>query len=597
MKCLEGQLRKEIDNLRDQITSKEQTITELTSKVRHLTDQLESMDTTATSTQEEERLAAARERDDARVQVISMLQGRVDHLSLQLVESDRQALKIQEKHKALCQTLETEKRQREEERETSQREIASLTSQLQTITNMSKEPEDSSSKIKRSGLRSLPSLGNISYINSVLQCLFSISSIKDYFTSDSYRNDVNENSENRGRVATALGQVMKAFQSEQGTVEALGNFKAVMESCSRKVTFNVQEDDDDNDDDDQEVVVEGCDLLALLLTKLHQDLTPITMYRCSLKHLREPEELKCSSVVSRMFHSVQETHVTCTRSNLIVARTREHFPVLNLDLRTDCLLEDLIKQHYEPRHVMWPCSACGRPHMCQQVSYLVRLPQLLVVCLNRSKTKETRIGFPLEDLSLQECSMPFIRSKVYSLWAVCGQRSEESASTCITNSANSSTIDPNKTSNIPNDTTTTDTITTSFATDTNLTTTTTSSNFATDASTISTTENSEPDTGFPTTSFVNDTSASTTSSFATSDTATTTNTTSSFATDTSMVSCSSTETDANEHTTGSCTPYSAFCRFTDKRRWRDCSGKLQVEYPSTLLQDSHPTILFYVAQN
>ncbi|KAK8719649.1 hypothetical protein OTU49_013888, partial [Cherax quadricarinatus] len=132
-----------------------------------------------------------------------------------------------------------------------------------------------------------------------------------------------------------------------------------------------------------------------------------------------------------------------------------------------------------------------------------------------SKTKEIRVGFPLKDFSLQKFTLlSSLNSSVYSLWAVCGQRNDETGTNGTLDSTNTS---------------------------------------------LDTTVSSVP-------------------------------------TDIEATSTTSFTMHTSNHTTASCIPYSAFYRGQGER-WRHCGGQVQEEHLDTLLQDSHPTILFYIAQN
>ncbi|KAG7166812.1 Ubiquitin carboxyl-terminal hydrolase 8-like 4 [Homarus americanus] len=201
----------------------------------------------------------------------------------------------------------------------------------------------------------LPNLGNTCYINSIIQCLFNITTLRDYFTQDTYREHVNSESEQRGEVADILARDFRGSQQR-----------------------------------------EAHDLLADLLTWLHNDLM----------------DASGSSFVSQHFHGELESVFLCSRPNpkepQVISCSREVFS--NLSLPVTCgkisSLQNLVESHFKSQMIEWDCNYCGEQHPCLHQSQIVDFPPVLLIHLSRynnqnSTLKKTRVVFPSGDLILQ----------------------------------------------------------------------------------------------------------------------------------------------------------------------------------------------------
>ncbi|XP_045619213.1 ubiquitin carboxyl-terminal hydrolase 2 [Procambarus clarkii] len=243
----------------------------------------------------------------------------------------------------------------------------------------------------------LPNLGNTCYINSVIQCLFNINSFRDYFINDTYRFQVNRESEHRGEVAHTLAGTMKALHS--------GDFDSIRDAA--KVLKHVVGAQDEEFEGSHQH--DAHDLLADLLTWLHNDLM----------------KANWSSVVSELFHGEEEALIICEERSeeTLISSTCQPFISITLPVNHahPCQLQMLLERHYEPQRIEWDCKPCGRSHLCRHEIRIVHFPPLLVIHLSRYNGRDpqaatkTSVRFPTEDLHLQGHKTPSPRYEACGL--------------------------------------------------------------------------------------------------------------------------------------------------------------------------------------
>nr|XP_045619209.1 trichohyalin-like isoform X3 [Procambarus clarkii] len=243
----------------------------------------------------------------------------------------------------------------------------------------------------------LPNLGNTCYINSVVQCLFNINSFRDYFIRDSYRRDLNRDSDQRGEVASSIAQLFKALHS---------GIENEVSERSKLLKRVVSDHDDDFRGSNQH---DAHHLLVVLLTWLHDDL----------------KNSAGTSLIARRLHG-ENTFVTiCDKHGKEISRTSDVFSVLSLPVppSTTCSLQDLLISFYKRKNVDRECSYCRRSHMCRRETSLTNLPPVLIVHLRRytgqagEPERKTWVTFPADGLNLQDYAHNY-RSPTYELFAV-----------------------------------------------------------------------------------------------------------------------------------------------------------------------------------
>ncbi|XP_069165739.1 uncharacterized protein [Procambarus clarkii] len=255
----------------------------------------------------------------------------------------------------------------------------------------------------------LPNLGNTCYINSVVQCLFSIQALRLYFVKEQYMKVLNRESEQRGEVAEALGQVFKAIETGIGTGHAINDFKRVVAVHDEMFLSQDQQ--------------EAHDLLSSLLFWLHNDLSETSSVQETTDHYPRP-----TSIISSIFHGLKESTIFCRETKKIVQTSSEMFDNLTLSVLDgdDRPLMELLQSHFEPREIDWDCQHCQRCHMCVHVTRPTTLPQVLLLHFSRfsnnnhNNSRKTRVEFPADSLSLDHhLTLETGYSPVYQLISVC----------------------------------------------------------------------------------------------------------------------------------------------------------------------------------
>ena len=115
-----------------------------------------------------------------------------------------------------------------------------------------------------SGAVGLQNIGNTCYMNSTLQCLSNIPMLREYFTSEEYKDDINlENPLGyKGKLAKAYGNIMKMMWGDSGDVCIPYGFKRIISEIKPQFAGYLQHDSQE--------------LLSSILEVLHEDLNRIT---------------------------------------------------------------------------------------------------------------------------------------------------------------------------------------------------------------------------------------------------------------------------------------------------------------------------------
>ncbi|KAK8751696.1 hypothetical protein OTU49_009844, partial [Cherax quadricarinatus] len=243
----------------------------------------------------------------------------------------------------------------------------------------------------------LPNLGNTCYINVIVQCLFNINSLRDYCIRDSYRRDINQSSEQRGEVVSAVAQLFKALHSglEKDVKDKVQLLKHVIGAHGDQYRGTQHRD--------------AHDLLADLLRWLHNDLV----------------NAAGSSLVSRRLRGENNVVTVCERCGKEVSRATDIFTILSLPVAPSrmCSLQDLIRTFYRRQKVDRECSQCRRLNTCHRDKFITLLPPVLIIHLRRyssadERERRTWVTFPADGLSLQDHTHANYHSPTYELFAV-----------------------------------------------------------------------------------------------------------------------------------------------------------------------------------
>ncbi|KAG7166813.1 Ubiquitin carboxyl-terminal hydrolase 8-like 5 [Homarus americanus] len=412
----------------------EKTIDDLNNKLIARTTRMKEYEQFISSHQDQFRdKTAYGKREVANLQAITFLKEEVERLT-QSLDGERPATQTrQDKNiEELISRMETEQHERQKERENSDHEIARLTSLLdeakqklaeQSVATTPTRHRRRQGSYRKTELDSvvvmpsgLPNLGNTCYINCVIQCLFNITTLRDYFTQDTYRRELNRSSAQKGEVALALAGVFKALHSgvEKEILKKINRLKTVVGDLNEDFRGSQQR--------------EAHDLLLELLIWLHNDLVNVSG----------------SSLVSERFQGSQESIIRCDRyPEETICRTQEPFTCLTLAVNQCCSLQELVENHYRIQKLEWDCQFCSHTHLCRHTTRITRLPQFLIFHLSRydcplinlylSLTstrndiqstwgKKINVTFPQDQLSLQEYMMQPNQSPRYELLGIVNHR-------------------------------------------------------------------------------------------------------------------------------------------------------------------------------
>ncbi|XP_069956470.1 ubiquitin carboxyl-terminal hydrolase 8 isoform X3 [Cherax quadricarinatus] len=254
----------------------------------------------------------------------------------------------------------------------------------------------------------LPNFGNTCYINSIIQCLYSIQALRQYFISEKYKKDLNNMSEQKGEVALSLAEVFQALNSGTKTDESIRKFKKVM-----------AKHDSEFEGHDQQ---EAHDLFLALLQCLHNDLS-----KSSNNEQINDHHSNSTSFIASIFYGVQKSVIYCREKKITVYSSTESFNNLTLSVlgTEEHKLGELLKNHLRPQEIDWDCQHCRQLHKCVHYTSISKLPFVLSLHFSRygnsshRNNHKGRVLFPPDNLSLGKDVAQVDYPSVYQLISVC----------------------------------------------------------------------------------------------------------------------------------------------------------------------------------
>ncbi|XP_045619211.2 trichohyalin [Procambarus clarkii] len=407
-----GQLEDEVRQLKDQVRQLEDEVRQLEDEVKQLEDQVRRLDHQARQLRQEQQrhqeqlakkdreISTQKTRLQEREEELTRLQAQAPAPPLQAPQLARVKKQIEE----LQEELRQEQRYLREQLAKKEREVFSLRTELQErnreLARRQSQVTPSVPPLQTVSALGLPNLGNTSYMNSVVQCLFNINTLRQYFIQDHYKRDVKRSSAQGGQVALALAGVFGAMESGSGVYDAMRHFKMVVEGEDKVFKLHHQP--------------KAYDLLASLLTWLHNDLVQASSSQQS-----------SSSVISRTFHGIKESVIFCPEKKRIASIANESFDNLTLTVLGDeeRPLQELLKSHLRPQEIDWECQHCRRRHKCLHYASLNKLPQVLALHFSRHPSSMARVNFPAGNLTLDAIVDGRAQYSVtYELVSVCVQQ-------------------------------------------------------------------------------------------------------------------------------------------------------------------------------
>ena len=243
----------------------------------------------------------------------------------------------------------------------------------------------------------ITNLGNTCYMNSVMQCLNSLTPLVTYFEGNTYLGDIHPDSKYNGILAKEVSAAFKIMNSRGRPISLLSLKELIGNLYNPFVGFG-QED--------------AHEFLIKLLELMYEDLG---REKISTLH-GTPDDVPNGQIdvgVPKILEILQGMHkitVLC-KSCHYTSSSFEPFNVLSLSPPTTKTsnVEKLLKCAYGDNHISYTCPGCRKQDSSRQKHEIVKLPQVLILHLKRfdvnnkgiSKNQQY-VDFPLEKLNVGE---------------------------------------------------------------------------------------------------------------------------------------------------------------------------------------------------
>ena len=231
----------------------------------------------------------------------------------------------------------------------------------------------------------LLNIGNTCYMNSVMQCLNSVTTLVGYFKDNGYHKDISTKSKHGGSFAREVGAAFKLMNKGSSPV-SLHNLKAAVGKLHHPFGGSAQQD--------------SHEFLLLMLDWLHGDLGGGTI---SPPVSNNPRYSKPDS----LFQGINQYSIMCSACHY-ESISLEPFTITSLSIPSSgkCTLQGLLKTAYETSYIDYKCPQCSTQGLCTQRSEIRKLPSMLILHLKRfdnsSRKIENEIEFPLVNLNISD---------------------------------------------------------------------------------------------------------------------------------------------------------------------------------------------------
>ena len=299
--------------------------------------------------------------------------------------------------------------------------LSSLSSNSMSTSSRSlMETIQSSSQTVIPGAVGLKNLGNTCYMNSAIQCLSNIPSLRDFFVTGDYLKTLNpQASKTKGKLAQAFAELLQEMWAGKGEFVVPSNLKDVISRFSNQFEDGAQED--------------SMELLEYLIDGIGKDCNKIKgqqpykpneeVQGCNEEKL-EKQALRNymtrnKSRVNKYFLGFLSSVVTCPIDEPQCGRkcvTMDPYTSVKLELpkredkplKLQELLRNFVREETLRREDAWYCDNCKEYKEAAKKLEFRTVPPVLVLQFKRfkyneleSKRIDTPIDFPLEGLDMK----------------------------------------------------------------------------------------------------------------------------------------------------------------------------------------------------
>ena len=279
------------------------------------------------------------------------------------------------------------------------------------------------------GLSGLVNMGNTCYMNASIQCLSHTQELVQYFLSNAFLEDINENSKNTEQeFVYNFVKLIRAIWEDNCRIEPR-SFKVSIGKINELFIGYGQQD--------------SHECIVFILNALHESLKyPVNMNMRTQGYIsQERMDLekqafdtlnqhykKGYSMIVDLFYGQFHTKIVCENCNK-TSNNFDPFCFLSLSLplrKTSTTLEECIQEYMETNMVSYRCEKCKvETNDSKRSTQLWTAPKVLIIQLKRfrgNRKIEMPVEIPVGGLNLSKCITPErgygSRDRIYDLYAV-----------------------------------------------------------------------------------------------------------------------------------------------------------------------------------